>query len=78
VISLIIDGKETLFEGICNGRIIRERRGSKGFGYDPVFIPDGSDKTFGEMEMEEKDRFSHRAKATQKLVTFLNILDRKI
>jgi len=78
VISLIIDGKETLFEGICNGRIIRERRGSKGFGYDPVFIPDGSDKTFGEMEMEEKDRFSHRAKAIQKLVTFLNILDRKI
>jgi XTP/dITP diphosphohydrolase len=78
VISLIIDGKETLFEGICNGRIIQERRGSKGFGYDPVFIPDGSDKTFGEMEMEEKDRFSHRAKATQKLVTFLNILDRKI
>lgn len=78
VISLIIDGKETLFEGICNGRIIRERRGSKGFGYDPVFIPDGSDKTFGEMEMEEKDRFSHRAKATQKLVTFLNILDRKM
>ncbi|HEX2846957.1 MAG TPA: RdgB/HAM1 family non-canonical purine NTP pyrophosphatase [Chitinophagaceae bacterium] len=78
VISLIIDGKETLFEGICNGRIIRERRGSKGFGYDPVFIPDGSNKTFGEMEMEEKDRFSHRAKATQKLVTFLNILDRKI
>jgi XTP/dITP diphosphohydrolase len=78
VISLIIDGKETLFEGICTGRIIRERRGSKGFGYDPVFIPDGSDKTFGEMEMEEKDRFSHRAKATQKLVTFLNILDRKM
>lgn len=78
VISLIIDGKETLFEGICNGRIIRERKGSKGFGYDPVFIPDGSEKTFAEMELEEKDRYSHRAKATQKLVTFLNILDRKI
>ncbi len=78
VISLIIDGKETLFEGICNGRIIRERKGSKGFGYDPVFVPDGSEKTFAEMELEEKDRYSHRAKATQKLVTFLNILDRKV
>lgn len=78
VISLIIDGKETLFEGICNGRIIRERKGANGFGYDPVFVPDGSEKTFAEMELEEKDRYSHRAKATQKLVTFLNILDRKI
>lgn len=72
VISLIIDGKETLFEGICNGRIIREKKGSKGFGYDPVFIPDGSDKTFAEMELAEKDQFSHRAKATQKLVVFLS------
>jgi XTP/dITP diphosphohydrolase len=72
VISLIIDGKETLFEGICNGRIIREKKGSKGFGYDPVFIPDGADKTFAEMELAEKDRFSHRAKATQKLVVFLS------
>lgn len=78
VISLIIDGKETLFEGICNGRIVRERKGSKGFGYDPVFVPDGSERTFAEMELEEKDRYSHRAKATQKLVTFLNILDRKV
>lgn len=72
VISVIIDGKETLFEGICNGRIITERRGSNGFGYDPVFIPDGSEKTFGEMELSEKDQYSHRAKATAKLVTFLS------
>lgn len=72
VISLIIDGKESLFEGICNGRIIKERKGSQGFGYDPVFIPDGSEKTFGEMDMAEKDQFSHRAKATQKLVVFLS------
>lgn len=74
VISVIIDGKEHLFEGICNGRIIEEKRGDKGFGYDPVFIPDGSDKTFGQMELAEKDLYSHRAKATQKLVAFLNSL----
>jgi XTP/dITP diphosphohydrolase len=71
VISLILEGKETLFEGICEGHIIRERRGAQGFGYDPVFVPDGADKTFAEMSLAEKDRFSHRAKATQKLVTFL-------
>lgn len=72
VISLIIDGSETLFEGVCEGRIIRERKGNKGFGYDPIFVPDGSDKTFAEMELPEKQQFSHRAKATQKLVTFLS------
>jgi len=77
VISLIIDGQETLFEGICNGRIIRERKGNNGFGYDPVFIPEGSEKTFAEMSLEEKDQFSHRARATQKLVAFLNILESK-
>ena len=72
VISLLIDGEENLFEGICKGRIINEKRGEKGFGYDPVFIPDGSDKTFAEMELEEKNLFSHRRKATDKLVVFLN------
>ena len=72
VISLIIDGKETLFEGICEGRIIHERRGERGFGYDPVFIPTGSDKTFGEMDLEEKTNYSHRKKATEKLVAFLS------
>lgn len=75
VVSLIIEGKETLFEGICEGRIINEKKGAAGFGYDPVFIPDGSDKTFGEMTMEEKNRFSHRKKATEKLVAFLNTLE---
>ncbi len=74
VISLLIDGKETLFEGICEGRIIEERHGVKGFGYDPVFIPEGSTKTFGEMSMEEKTKYSHRARATEKLVAFLNKL----
>jgi XTP/dITP diphosphohydrolase len=75
VISLIIEGKETQFEGVCNGRIIKEKRGEQGFGYDPVFIPDGSHKTFGEMSLEEKTVYSHRAKATQKLVAFLNNLE---
>ncbi len=76
VISLIINEKETVFEGICTGKIIDEKRGSGGFGYDPVFIPDGSKKTFAEMSMEEKAQFSHRAMATAKLVAFLN--NRKI
>jgi XTP/dITP diphosphohydrolase len=74
VISLLIDGQETLFEGICQGRIIDETRGQQGFGYDPVFIPDGSAKTFAEMDMAEKNGFSHRKKATEKLVAFLNKL----
>lgn len=74
VISLLIDGKETQFEGICTGKIIESRKGEKGFGYDPVFIPDGADKTFAQMSMDEKAQFSHRAKATKKLVAFLNTL----
>jgi XTP/dITP diphosphohydrolase len=72
VASLILDGKEFLFEGICTGKIIAERRGSNGFGYDPVFIPDGSDKTFAEMTLEEKNQFSHRKKAIAKLTEFLS------
>jgi len=71
VISLILNGKEYLFEGICPGKIIRTKKGSHGFGYDPVFIPEGSEKTFAEMEMEEKNKFSHRKKAMQKLIEFL-------
>lgn len=74
VISLLIEGRETLFEGICEGRIIEEKRGKQGFGYDPVFIPAGSVKTFGEMSLEEKTRYSHRARAIEKLVAFLNNL----
>ena len=71
VISLLIDGKEYLFEGICTGKIIEEKKGANGFGYDPVFIPDGSSKTFAEMDMSEKNKFSHRKKAMEKLVAFL-------
>jgi XTP/dITP diphosphohydrolase len=77
VISLIIDGEETLFEGIANGRIIETRKGTKGFGYDPVFKPDGAEKTFAEMDIEEKNQYSHRKKATEKLITFLKTLELK-
>lgn len=72
VVSLILDGKEYLFEGICDGTIITERKGNNGFGYDPVFVPDGSDKTFAEMDMAGKNKFSHRKKAMEKLINFLN------
>ncbi len=72
VISLILDGSEHLFEGICTGKIIAERKGNNGFGYDPVFVPDGSDKTFAEMDMAGKNKFSHRKKAMEKLIIFLN------
>lgn len=74
VISLLIDGKENLFEGICEGQITAQKSGKQGFGYDPVFIPDGDLRTFAEMSMEEKNRYSHRKKATEKLVAFLNQL----
>ena len=72
VISLIIDGQELQFEGICNGNITYVRKGSQGFGYDSVFIPEGSELTFAQMGIAEKDRFSHRAKAVSKLVVFLS------
>ncbi|HVX48777.1 MAG TPA: RdgB/HAM1 family non-canonical purine NTP pyrophosphatase [Chitinophagaceae bacterium] len=70
VISLIWQGKEYYFEGECKGVIIDAPRGDKGFGYDPVFIPDGSTKTFAEMTMDEKNEFSHRRKAVDKLAAF--------
>jgi len=72
VICLIIEGNIDFFEGICKGRIIAEKRGTAGFGYDPVFIPDGAGKTFAEMDTEEKNIYSHRRKAVDKLVKFLN------
>lgn len=71
VISLIINGEEKLFEGICKGTIIAARKGTSGFGYDPVFVPEGSPKTFAEMTLDEKNLFSHRKKAMEKLTTFL-------
>lgn len=72
VISLIYKGKEYQFEGICKGQITKVSHGSSGFGYDPVFIPDGADKTFAEMTMEEKNKYSHRKKAVAKLIAFLS------
>jgi XTP/dITP diphosphohydrolase len=71
VISLIMGDREYFFEGVCPGRIIHERKGEHGFGYDPVFIPDGGKNTFAEMTMEEKNKFSHRKKAMEKLIQFL-------
>lgn len=72
VISLIWQNKEYLFEGICPGQIVMTPRGTGGFGYDPVFVPEGSGKTFAEMNMAEKNQFSHRRKAADKLVAFLH------
>ncbi len=72
VICLIYNGAEHLFEGICEGSILQEVRGEGGFGYDPVFVPAGSVKTFAEMDLNEKNTFSHRKKATEKLIKFLN------
>ncbi|WP_343531746.1 non-canonical purine NTP diphosphatase [Pedobacter sp.] len=71
VISLLKNGENYLFEGIIEGTIRMEPTGSKGFGYDPIFQPDGYDITFAEMEMSEKNKISHRALAMQKLIDFL-------
>jgi XTP/dITP diphosphohydrolase len=75
VICIILDGEQHIFDGICKGTIIAERKGQSGFGYDPVFIPDGADKTFAEMTLEEKNNFSHRKKAFKKLTNFLKNLE---
>jgi XTP/dITP diphosphohydrolase len=72
VISLIQDGKEFQFEGICEGVIAEEQKGREGFGYDPVFIPDGAGISFAEMTIEEKNRYNHRQKAMSKLIHFLS------
>ena len=71
VIALIQHGEVHEFEGIVNGQIIRERRGGEGFGYDPIFQPDGYDQTFAELGLEVKNNISHRARATQKLADYL-------
>lgn len=71
VISLILQGKEYFFEGIVSGQITLNRTGKSGFGYDPIFKPDGYPITFAEMSLEEKNKISHRAQAMQKLIEFL-------
>ena len=72
VISLIEQGEEHLFEGIVEGRIIDHESGEEGFGYDPLFVPDGFDRTFAEMTAEEKNAVSHRGRAVRKLVAYLH------
>ena len=71
VIALILNGEEHAFEGRVDGRIATSRSGSAGFGYDPIFLPDGFDQTFAEMSMVVKNEISHRGRATKKLVEFL-------
>ncbi len=71
VISLYLDGRQLFFEGICDGYIETSVSGTKGFGYDPIFRPKGSDKTFAEMDLNEKGLISHRGLAVRKLVAYL-------
>jgi XTP/dITP diphosphohydrolase len=71
VIALVYNSNEYIFEGIVNGIITKEKRGRQGFGYDPVFIPEGKNQTFAEMDLKEKNSISHRARAFEKLKLFL-------
>jgi XTP/dITP diphosphohydrolase len=77
VISLIINGEEKRFEGIVDGTILTDRRGKAGFGYDPIFQPDGFSLSFAEMELADKNKISHRGRAVQKLVAYLKELERE-
>lgn len=72
ILCLIIDGEEFIFEGRCEGSITKRAMGNGGFGYDPVFKPEGSKKTFAEMNLEEKNLYSHRRKAFDKFIEFIN------
>lgn len=72
IISLILNGREHIFEGICEGMILTAERGEKGFGYDAVFVPNGSEKSFAEMDTAEKNLYSHRKKTMAKLIAFLS------
>ncbi len=71
VIALIVEGEETLFEGECKGNMTETKSGIEGFGYDPIFIPEGYELTFAEMDKDEKGKISHRGKAVKELVAFL-------
>ncbi|MBN1987888.1 MAG: non-canonical purine NTP diphosphatase [Bacteroidales bacterium] len=72
VISLIINGEESLFEGLVEGQILTRKHGEAGFGYDPIFMPDGYNVSFAQMELDAKNAISHRGRAVSKLVSFLN------
>ena len=75
VISLIIRGREIQFEGIVEGKILTVPRGTQGFGYDPIFQPDGYDLSFAEMELDDKNKISHRGRAIEKLINHLNTIE---
>jgi XTP/dITP diphosphohydrolase len=72
VISLILNNKEHQFIGICKGQLINNEIGNKGFGYDSIFVPNGDTRTFAQMDIEEKNKYSHRKKALAQLIEFLN------
>ncbi|MBN2348238.1 MAG: non-canonical purine NTP diphosphatase [Bacteroidales bacterium] len=72
VIALVIKGKINLFEGVVNGSILTYRKGTNGFGYDPIFVPENFEKTFAEMALDEKNKVSHRTLAIKKLISYLN------
>lgn len=74
VISLVINGNETQFEGVVDGKILDEKRGKSGFGYDPIFQPTGFSETFAEMNLTEKNKISHRGRAVEKLIQYLKTL----
>lgn len=76
VVALILDGREYLFEGRVDGRIIESESGDGGFGYDPLFMPDGFDRTFAQMSAGEKNSVSHRGRAVMKLADFLSEKER--
>ena len=71
VIALLLNGEEHLFEGIVNGTIGFEKKGNEGFGYDPIFIPEGYKKTFAQIGLKEKNKISHRKRAVKKLIDFV-------
>lgn len=77
IIALMLNDKEMQFEGVCEGSILTSPRGEKGFGYDPIFIPKGATKTFGEMSLQEKIKYSHRSKATAQLLVYLSLHGKK-
>lgn len=76
VISLILNGEEHLFEGVVEGRILDHESGHEGFGFDPLFVPDGSERTFAEMSAKEKNAISHRGRAVRKLAAYLHSLEK--